>query len=63
MYAFAISAAVMGNQYLEGFCFFIDRKSLNSGGVVAFIMPSFLLSFGRLDRGRERDTGSLFSCL
>ena len=53
-----------GRQYLEGLVCLMFMKSLNSGIVVAFIVPSFLLSFGRLlDRGRERDTGSLFSCL
>ena len=48
-------------QYLEGLARFKAMKSLNSGGVVAFIMPSFLLSCGRLKSGHERDTGGLLS--
>jgi len=51
---------VTGSQYLLGFCFFIRRKSLNSGGVVAFIMPSFLCHVGGLKGGRARNTGSQF---
>ena len=35
-------------------------KSLNNGGVVAFIMPSFLCHVGGLKRGRDCNTGSLF---
>ena len=63
MYALAIWAAVTGSQYWFGFSFFILRKSLNSGGVVAFIVPSFLLSFGRLEGAVNVTRVSLFSCL
>ena len=60
MYASAICAAVTGTQYLEGLDRFKAINSLNNGGVVAFIMPSFLLSYGDWSRGRDCNTGGLF---